>query len=273
MCEFLKEFFAERKIEYFSVLSFDDMRVTGEEIMARESFTPRSVIIYLLPYYTGETGNLSRYAASLDYHLAIREVNEGLEAVLKAHFPTCSLRGYGDHSPIDERYAALIGGLGVAGDNGLLINEKYGSYVFVGDVICDLPPEIFEPMPPTRILRCEGCGACRAACPTGILRGEGCDCLSAITQRKGALTDDERRLMREYGTLWGCDVCQSVCPHNDNPVMTPIEFFYRERIESLTPELLMRMDKATLRERAFGWRGKTVLERNLEVLFSENAEK
>ena len=89
------------------------------------------------------------------------------------HFPDCSYRGYGDHSPIDERYAALACGLGIAGDNGLIINEKYGSYVFIGDVICDVPPETLSAMPVGKILHCSHCGRCRSACPTGILRGEG----------------------------------------------------------------------------------------------------
>ena len=272
MLKLLEEYFAKKKIEYFTVLDYRDMRVTGEGIMSRESFTPRSVILYLLPYYTGECGNISRYAASLDYHLAIREVNAELSTLLSEHFVGSSSRGYGDHSPIDERYAALIGGLGVAGENGLLINEKYGSYVFIGDVICDIEPSSLGAVTRGEIVRCEGCGACRAACPTGILRGEGDDCLSAITQRKGSLTDRECRLMREYGTVWGCDECQTACPHNARPEKTPIEFFRRDRIESLTPELLSKMDKAELKSRAFGWRGRAVLLRNIEVLYGKNAE-
>lgn len=273
MVKFLKEYFTEKKIEYFEVLSYGDVRVTGEDIMARESFTPKSVIIYLLPYYTGETDNISHYAASLDYHLAIREVNAGLCDVLRTHFPDANMRGYGDHSPIDERHAALVGGLGILGDNGLIINQKYGSYVFIGDLICDISPEDLSAAVPCEILRCEGCGSCKSACPTGILSGDGEDCLSAITQRKGVLTEDECRLMREYNTVWGCDECQIACPYNANPIPSPIDFFWRDRIERLTPELLKKMDKADLRSRAFGWRGRTVLERNLGVVYGENYNK
>ncbi len=273
MCEFLKEYFEKEKIEYFTVLDYRDMRVTGEGIMSRESFTPRSVIIYLLPYYTGETVNISRYAASLDYHLAIREINKGLAEVISSHFKDSACHGYGDHSPIDERYAALIGGLGKVGDNGLIINERYGSYVFIGDVICDVAPEELHAAMPREILHCEGCGRCKAACPTGILRGEGSGCLSAITQRKGELSGEECDLMRKYGTLWGCDECQSVCPHNASPRFTPVEFFYRERIDKLTEESLAKMDKTALKARAFGWRGRAVLLRNLDVLCGENEGK
>jgi epoxyqueuosine reductase QueG len=94
------------------------------------------------------------------------------------------------------------------------------------------------------------------------------DCLSAITQRRGELTEDEKNLMRTYNTAWGCDECQSACPYNRNPAMTPIEFFYRDRIDELTPEKLADMDKDAFSRRAFAWRGRAVLERNLAVLAS-----
>ena len=137
---FLKEFFDENKIEYYGILDYVDVNESSPEIIGREVFTPRSVIIYLLPYYTGETENISRYAASLDYHIEIRKVNEKLKEILATVFPEYHSKGYGDHSPIDERDAAIKAGLGILGKNGLLINEKYGSYVFVADVITDIPP-------------------------------------------------------------------------------------------------------------------------------------
>lgn len=266
MTEKLHAFFEERSIEYYAVLDYTDCRETSHEIMSRESFTPRSVIIYLLPYYTGETVNISRYAASLDYHLIIGEVGAALAERIGELYPTSKSCSYGDHSPIDERHAALIAGLGMLGDSGLLINEKYGTYSFIGDLITDIPPEKLGVVAPKKIEKCSGCGACKRACPTGILRGESVDCLSAITQRKGALTDMECALMREYNTAWGCDICQTACPHNASPKKTPIPFFYTDPIYNLTREALDRMDKATFRQRAFAWRGRMIVERNLDIL-------
>jgi epoxyqueuosine reductase len=266
MKEILDRYFTSLGIEYYAVLSYSDCREINPGIMAREDFMPRSVILYLLPYYTGETVNISRYAASLDYHLALRECADGLISALKELHPDINCKGYGDHSPIDEVGAALHAGLGVIGDNGLIINEKYGSYVFIGDVITDILPEELGAIAPCEVGHCHHCGACRRACPTGILRGEGSDCLSAITQRKGELTEEEQRLMRKYNTAWGCDLCQSSCPYNREPIVTPIEFFHRERIPELTRDILDSMDKPTFLRRAFAWRGRKTVERNLDIL-------
>lgn len=266
MREMLKEYFLSRGIEYFSVLDYSDCREIGARIIERAGIEPRSVIIYLLPYYMTETVNLSRYAASLDYHLAIKEINDGLSLLLAERFPSAAVKGYGDHSPIDERHAALTLGLGIAGDNGLIINEKYGSYVFVGDVVTDIPPELLSAEQPKEVEHCEHCGACKRACPTGILRGEGEDCLSAITQKKGTLSDEECALMREYNTLWGCDICQSACPHNKCPEKTPVAFFYQSPITSLTKEMLDSMSDEEFSRRAFAWRKRATVERNIEIL-------
>ncbi len=267
----LEKFFSERKIEYFATLSYTDCREIAGNIMEREDFSPRSVIIFLLPYFVSYGENISAYATSLDYHILIKEVTGEVCRLLSELRPDSHSRGYGDHSPIDERHAAAISGLGVIGDNGLLINEKYGSYVFAADVITDIPPEEIGAISPLSPGECLHCGACRSACPTGILRKEGNDCLSAITQRKGELAEDEERLILGCNTAWGCDVCQRVCPYNKDPIPTPVDFFYRDRVARLTPELLGAMDKPALRARAFGWRGRAVVERNLRIL--ENSIK
>lgn len=266
MKKFLKEYFEKIKVEYFSVISYSDCRVTASRIIERESFTPRSVIIFLLPYYTGETVNISRYAASRDYHLVIKEVGEGLCECLAREYKGANMHIYGDHSPIDERHAALIAGLGILGDNGLIINEKYGSYIFVGDVITDIDPEELCAVAPSPIKRCEGCGVCKSSCPTGALSGKSTECLSAITQKKGELTEDECALMRKYNTAWGCDECQRYCPHNLLPPVTPIEFFRKDPIYHLTREVLDNMNDDEFSRRAFAWRKRKTVERNLDIL-------
>ncbi len=267
----IEGFFAENKIEYFAALDYRDVRETSPEIMARESFSPRSVIVFLVPYFVSYPKNLSVYAASLDYHIFIRDISQRLIALMKELYPDNNFVGYGDHSPIDERHAALIGGLGIAGDSGLFINEKYGSYVFIADLVSDLSPEELS-AEKKEIRSCLHCKKCLLACPTGILRGEGTDCLSAITQRKGELSEKEAELMRKCDTVWGCDLCQKVCPYNKTPAVTPIDFFREQRIENLTEEILSTLSKDEFKARAFGWRGRAVVERNLKIL-SEGKSK
>ena len=264
----IKEFFKREKIEYFNILAYKDVRETNPNIMARESFVPKSVIIYVVPYYGTETVNISRYAASYDYHLFIRGIGERLIDFLKGHFAHNSYHSYGDHSPIDERHAALIAGLGILGDNGLLINEKYGSYIFIGDVVTDIPPEKLGAAEPQEIVFCEHCGICKRSCPTKILFGEGCECLSAITQTKGELGDAQKALMVKYNTVWGCDECQRHCPHNRDPQITPIDFFHENTITNLTHGVLDGMTKEEFKKRAFSWRGEGILRRNLDIVSS-----
>ena len=266
MRERLRETFLSLGVEYFAILDYSDCRQTNERIIDRAGFTPRSAIIYLLPYYAGKTDNISIYASSLDYHIAIREINDGIASLLIENFPEANLCGYGDHSPIDERHAALIGGLGIAGDSGLIINEKYGTYVFIGDMITDIDPSLLGADEPREIESCIHCGACKKACPTGILRGKGTDCLSAITQRKGELSADEIALMRKYNTAWGCDICQLSCPYNRNPIETQVSFFYKDRIPFLTREILDSMTEEEFSRRAFAWRKRKTVERNLDIL-------
>ena len=266
MNETLKGYFDSIGVTHFSVIRYSDCREINGRLRLCLDFTPTTAVVFLLPYYAGETVNISRYAASLDYHLILREVAEGLAAALGEKYPDAHFVGYGDHSPIDEVHAALVTGLGIRGDNGLIINEEYGSYVFVGDLLTDIDPDILGATTPVEPKGCHHCGACGRACPTGILRGEGSDCLSAITQRKGELAEDEMALMRKYNTAWGCDLCQSSCPYNKSPKLTPIEFFYRERMPELRLDLIEGMTRVEFSRRAFAWRGRKTVERNLTIL-------
>lgn len=268
MKEKLKSFFEEQKIEYFSVLPLSECRLTKPHLLKKEGISFGAVIIYLLPYYTGECENISRYAASRDYHLLLKTVGQGLAELLRGELGA-GAAAFGDHSPIDERDAAARAGLGIIGDNGLIINEKYGSYVFIGEVITDADSALLDAQGPTRVEFCEHCGACKEACPIGKTG----TCLSALTQKKGELSKEEREVIKEYGSAWGCDICSAACPHNRNPIPTPIDFFYIDRIPRLTSEDVLGMSEQTFAERAYSWRGVEPLLRNLKILEGGTRDK
>ena len=157
-------------------------------------------------------------------------------------------------------------GLGRVGKNGLLINDKYGSFHFIGYVITDMKLEKSKP----DFTGCIECGKCIKACPGGALGSKDFSkCLSHITQKKGELTEWEKNLIRENRTAFGCDICQLVCPMNDFKI-TPLPEFRENlscRIEKSDFESLTNREfKEKFGNKAYSWRGKGVLLRNLEIL-------
>lgn len=221
----------------------------------------QSVIVMLFPYYLGEEkykgSNLSRYAVVPDYHLAIAEAVAPILERLRECYPNEVFEFFTDSSPIPEVKAALLAGLGVLGKNRLLINKTYGSWIFISEIVTTLSLPVNEPAE----AQCLNCGKCIASCPTGALSPDGFDkelCLSDITQRKGSLTEAQRELIKNTGCVWGCDVCQSVCPMNKDIVIKPSKIFLNGI------ETAARTDN--IADRAYAWRGKRVIERNLEII-------
>lgn len=229
----------------------------------------KSVIVacfpYLLPEENYKNSNISKYAVVTDYHdVAISRLQKACSELQKL-FPENQFVPFADNSPVPEVRAALHAGLGVCGKNSLLITEKYGSYVFLGEIVADL--EIRTE--PATISPCIGCGKCIAACPARAITAEGISsehCLSAITQKKGELTEKEKELMVGCGCVWGCDICQDICPMNQNAAVEPIKEFLPSPVPVLTGE-------TSLDGRAYAWRGKKVINRNLSILYQgENNE-
>lgn len=258
----------DEKIEYFGVLPFDSLIVKKQYLIDRLTFKPRSALIFLAPYYSGEGVNISRYAVARDYHIFLDSVGKKLGDALYDAVGARSA-AFGDHSPIDERAAAKLAGLGSIGENGLLINEKYGTYVFIGELLCDMDLSEYLPKCTYVVPECSGCGKCKAACPKERIGV----CLSALTQKKGELSSSEQEVIREYGSAWGCDLCQSVCPHNDEPTLTPIPFFLRNRIPCLDRKTVLNMTDEEFAVRAYSWRSRETVLRNLDTLEQGRVEK
>lgn len=265
MIESIRALFEERGIVYADAIPFSLCRVREPRRLARLSFVPQSAILFAIPYLVrnnslSEKPNLSLYARAKDYHLFFKRFSADLLTGLAALFPGASFKAFADASPIDEREAAVKAGLGVIGKHSLLITEKYASFVFLGEILTDLPYERVGTRQSFALRFCEGCGKCLAACP----RGSG-ECLSALTQKKGELAEEEADRIRAGGLIWGCDRCQLACPHAATAEETPIAFFRENLISHLDEETLCSMGEEEFSERAFSWRGKGPLLRNLAL--------
>ena len=165
-------------------------------------------------------GKIARYAWGEDYHTIIEEKLEPLIAAIAERGGRC-WKGYVDHGPLLERAFAERAGLGFIGKNTTLITPDYGSWVFLAEVVTDL--ELVEDLPMTS--QCGSCRRCLDACPTGALteayRLDARRCLSYLT------IENKREIPEEYhprmeGWLFGCDLCQEVCPFNRRPIETDV---------------------------------------------------
>ncbi len=270
MFAFLSNFLQLKQIRLFSALPLEVCRIRKPYLLERLGISHGSVLIFAVPYLTPDAmrcdRNLSSYAVSRDYHLFFQNLFDELIPTFEKAFPNTRIAGFADHSPIDEVHAAALAGLGVIGENGLLITEEYSSYVFLGALFVEA--ELNGKA--TELRFCEGCGKCRASCPAqeGI-------CLSDLTQKKGALTPDEVARLSSHPLIWGCDVCQEVCPHTAHAleygaIYTPIPYFYEQTIPRLDWKILNGMDADTFSCRAYAWRGRAVIERNLQ--FTEKGD-
>lgn len=256
----LAEILKQNGISIFGVTDFSDIpKLIQCRAISRIPSSSSSVIICAFPYYSGEfdNRNISRYAALPDYHIVVADILNDIIDLLSAEYPG-NYAAFSDNSPIPEVFCAAQSGVGFVGKNGLIITEKYGSYVFLGEIVTDVH---FSPTKKSD-KSCTGCGKCVAACPTGALLGDKSQCLSAISQKKGALSPSEENALKTNKTVWGCDICQEVCPHNKNIEKTSINAFLSDVEPVLTHENLDRL----LESRPFAYRGKAVIERNLNII-------
>lgn len=262
LASLIRAFFKKENIEYFASCPLSSLRIVSPR---RVPSNVCGATLFLIPYDLGETGgNVSRYAVPRDYHAYIRDFSERLARFLSEN--GCADKTYcaADTSPIAEHDAAILLGLGFRGKNHLVINEKYGSYIFIGAVFTEQVLSL-RGGEKTERNACIGCGKCLAACPSGSLEsGDFTNCLSGLSQSK-RLTEEQEKAVAGHMLCWGCDVCQEVCPHNRGVAPTPIEFFRTERTPLLTETVLREMPDEEFLRRAYSWRGRAVLERNLRL--------
>lgn len=248
---------------------FSDCVVINEKLIHNIGFKPKAVCIGIIPYYTSycdKERTVSAYALAYDYHNLIREIGEKSVGMAKSIFPHANFKFFGDHSPINEKDAAAKAGLGIIGENSLLITKEFSSYVFLFELLTDM--ECGKPA--NEISYCEKCGRCTKACP-GYLAGKG-DCLSAITQKKGELSHNEEEMIGNNGSVWGCDICQEVCPYTkaaiqQGTIYASLPWFTNNIISIPTNDTVENSDD--FKKRAYSWRGKATILRNIQILNSK----
>lgn len=271
----LHDYFISAGVQLVACLPADALPVIHPHLL-RALPDVRTVVFAAIPYYVSdESSNLAMFARGRDYHAFARTLGDGAAAILQNSHPQAKAAAFADHSPYNEVIGAAMAGLGVIGDNGLLITERYSSFVFLFELLTTLTPAEMEaegiPCGDGVIRHCEHCGACGAACPGGCIGRDRTTCLSAIGQKKGKWGEEELRLFRTGEYAWGCDVCQTTCPHTQratqaHTIDTPIPYFRENRLSTLTPDTVEAMDNDTYTAYAFGWRPKETMLRNLHVM-------
>ncbi len=159
---------------------------------------------------------VARYARGADYHEVMTDRLKAVEARVREAFPGCETRRYVDTGPVLERELAARAGLGAVGKNTMLLHPEAGSWFLLGELFrgLDLAPD--QPLADL----CGSCTLCLEACPTGALsepyRLDSNRCISYWTiEHRGPLPAAARRMVG--GWVFGCDVCQEVCPWNEAP--------------------------------------------------------
>jgi len=222
----------------------------------------RSVVCVGLNYYPGalpaelkydpSRGLISNYAWGLDYHDVITPRLEQLAAFVGTQAGCeVSTRVYVDTGPVLERAYAAEAGLGFIGKNTCLIHPRMGSWLFLGEVLVDFA---LDPTPATVSVGCGTCRRCMDACPTGALVApyvlDARRCISYLTiELKGAIPRELRTAMGNR--IFGCDVCQAVCPWQRFSGPTLARAFHAEGPKRMAPSLLelMEMDEQAFRRR------------------------
>jgi epoxyqueuosine reductase len=180
----------------------------------------KSVISVILNYFPREQQSasdipiISKYAYGEDYHFVMKRMLKSLLKYISENIEPVNGRAFVDSAPVLERAWAVKAGLGWIGKNGMLISKEHGSFVFLGELMIDLELDYDKPEVKDY---CGSCTACIDACPTGaVLPGkvvDGSQCISYFTiEKKGEIPAEMKG--RFENRIFGCDICQDVCPWN-----------------------------------------------------------
>lgn len=200
---------------------------------------------------------IASYALARDYHTSIKEMLNTLFDTLRQRYPDLSGRCFTDTAPLLEKSWAAEAGLGWIGKNSLLISPRFGSFILLGEIVLDAPADHYDE--PFRGERCGCCRRCIETCPNGAItaprRLDLRRCISRLTIERPTsvtptVTGSDTGGPALHGWLFGCDLCQSVCPHNQQaPRYTHPAFVPLFRPEEMTRQAWLALTPETFRAR------------------------
>ncbi len=219
---------------------------------------------------------IARLAMSRDYHTHLHNAMDVISTVLRS-YGAFYISTHVDDNNLNERALAREAGLGWVGRNGLLFVEGYGSWVNLAEILTDLPCEsATEPKSPM----CAGCRRCVEACPVGALSDSGAldvtKCISHLTQTSWPFSP---LLASSMGCrLYGCDICQEVCPHNQGISPTNSAFtevVYPEWLGDLgqTATMSEKLWRSEMKNTSIGWIGRNRLRRNAIIAIGNSRNR
>ncbi|WP_430885030.1 tRNA epoxyqueuosine(34) reductase QueG [Fusibacter sp. JL216-2] len=257
-----------------------DFRCTPKEALKGA----KTVIAIAVPYgiknrWTSGTprGFVTNMAWEFDYHNVVKNKLDQIKEALLQNHPDANFLTAVDTGPINDRMTAYGSGLGWIGRNQFIIDERVGSGFYIGLIISDFKVEGAKPWRENFESKCGNCRKCQSSCPANALTGEydfhGQRCISSLTQFKRDLTYDER--YRIGRNLYGCDICQWACPHNNQVSKIP-EDLTRRTINTVDPfEILGHSNKSFKREyghMGFAWRGLKIYKRNALIVIGNDRQ-
>lgn len=254
----------EKKFQDNKFNEFEEHEVGKKIDPYRYMVGGKTIISIAFPYLFEEKTNsndiyFSKYTYVKDYHKVVSKYLEKICRYLE-DLGGCA-KHFVDNNSLPERYIASLCGIGFVGKNKMLITEKYGSFVFLGEIITDLEIKADT----IKENKCGTCNICIETCPGNTLsRDDFNNCLSYLTQKK-EITDCE--ILKLGGRLFGCDTCQDVCPYNKNICFSKLEEFTPyDFMKNVNIDELVNLNKNNFnlkyRITSCGWRGKNILQRN-----------
>lgn len=212
----------------------------------------KSMIVLLKNYFPKQqqpknTYQIAKYAYGQDYHVLIKKLLTNLEVAIHEIAPTAQMKSYTDTGPILEKHWATLAGLGFIGKQSLFFSPIYGSYCFIAEIITDL--EIPDLVPIKHHNPCGNCTRCIDACPTNaivepyIINPTKCIAYHTI-ESKNKIPDFINHPANTY--IYGCDICQDICPHNQQVFSTNSnEFQLSAALQNMTKENWQNLDNIT----------------------------